>query len=78
MQTCEGAYIHGYSSVRNCLMFFRGWGWCGVGRLGGVAWAMILEGMGEASRRKFKWGLLQTGQLKKPRESKKSRHGEQV
>ena len=35
--------------------------------------AMVLEGMREASRRKNKWGFLQTGHLRKPRESKKEK-----
>ena len=45
-------------------MLRRGRGRRGVGRLGGVAGAMILEGMREASKRKYKWGFLQTGHLR--------------
>ena len=63
MQTGEGAYINGYSSVGNCLLFLRGVGRRGVGRLGGVTCARMLEGMREASRRKNKWGFGQTGHL---------------
>ena len=47
-------------------------------RRGEVAWAMIGEGIREASRRKYKCGFLHTGHSRKPRESKKSKHGGQV
>ena len=71
----EGAYINEHSSVGKCLEVLREDGRCWVGRLGGVAWAMMLERMREASRQKYKWVILQTGQLRKPRESRKLRHG---
>ena len=71
--------INGYSSVCKRLEFLRGGvGRRGVGRLGGVAWAMVLAGMREASKRKYKWGFLQTGHSLKPRERRKSRQGGQV
>ena len=40
-------------------MFRRGGGLRGVGRLEGVACARMVEGIMEASRRKYKWGVLQ-------------------
>ena len=73
--------INGYSSVCNCLEFLRelrGVGRRVVGRLGGVAWAMVLAGMRDASKRKYKWGFLQTGHSLKPRERRKSRQGGRV
>ena len=63
-QTGEGAWINGSSSVFKCLMFRRGRGRRAVGKLGGVACSMILEGMREASRRKYKGGILQTGHFR--------------
>ena len=62
-QTGEGASIHGYSPVVNCVMVLRGIGRRGVGKLGGVDCAMVLEGMREAFRRKYKWGFWETGHL---------------
>ena len=60
-------------------MFFLGEvGRRGVGRLGGVAWAIVLAGIREASKRKYKWGIVQTGHSLKPQERRKSRQGGQV
>ena len=75
------ASVNGYSSVCKCLEFLpglRGVGRRGVGRLAGVAWAMVLAGMRDASKRNYKWGFLQTGHSLKPRERRKSRQGGQV
>ena len=68
-------YTNGYFSVFKGLVFLRGRGRRGLGRLGGVAWARMVEGITEASNRKYKWGLLQTGRFLKPRERKKPGKG---
>ena len=57
--------INGYSSVCKRRVFLRGflrgeggrWG----GWLVGVAWAIVLEGIRDASKRKYRWGFLQMG-----------------
>ena len=53
--------INGYSSVRKRLMFrrglLRGEGRRWVGWLVGEAWAIVLEGIRDASKRKYRWGF---------------------
>ena len=62
----DGAYLKGYSSVGRCIGCLkepRGTERCWCGKLGVVACSMVLEGIKEASKRKYKWDCWQTGHL---------------